>query len=142
MILDQLEVLRADWKPFLRDVRRTLGSADRIPPAPERSFHEVFTDTMAEQLLIYFLFTYFCGAVYNGSAYGKMKFSVASTLLIRELVRAEWISRNGCLSPEYAVSAASRYAREVEHSDFNKCRMEELLGDEKKFGLEQLFSLL
>ena len=142
VILDQLEVLRADWKDYLRDVRRTLRDTGRIRREPERPFHEVFTDTMAEQLLIYFVFTYFCGAVYNGSAYGKMKFSVASTLLIRELVRVEWISRNGCLSPEYAVSAASRYAREVEHSDFNKCRMEELLGDEKKFGLEQLFSLL
>lgn len=142
VILKQLEVLRPDWSGYLRNVRRTLRESGRNAEEPERPFHEVFTDTMAEQLLIYFIFTYFCGAVYNGNAYGKMKFCAVSTLLIREMVRAGWIRQNGLLSPGYAVRAASRYSREVEHSDFNKCRMEELLGDEKKFGLEQLFSLL
>ena len=97
---------------------------------------------MTEQLLIYFIFTYFCGAVYNRNAYGKLKFALASTLLIRELVQAEWIKTNGAVSSGYAVEAAYRYAREVEHSDFNKCRMEEMLGDEEKFGLEQMFALL
>ena len=97
---------------------------------------------MAEQLLVYFIFTYFCGAVYNRNAYGKLKFSLASVLLIRDLVRAEWIRTDGAVSSGYAVEAAYRYAREVEHSDINKCRMEEMLGDEEKFGLEQMFALL
>ena len=30
----------------------------------------------------------------------------------------------------------------VEHSDFNKCKMEQMLQDEGKFGLEKLFVIL
>lgn len=142
VILRRLEVLRPDWKTYLLDARRTLKDAAHATREPQRPFHEAFTDVMTEQLLIYFIFTYFCGAVYNRNAYGKLKFALASTLLIRELVRAEWIKTNGAVSSGYAVEAAYRYAREVEHSDFNKCRMEEMLGDEEKFGLEQMFALL
>ena len=142
LILRRLEELRPDWKAYLRDVRRTLKNAVHAGREPQRTFSEVFTDVMAEQLLVYFIFTYFCGAVYSRNAYGKLKFSLASVLLIRELVRAEWIRTDGTVSSGYAVEAACRYAREVEHSDINKCRMEEMLGDEEKFGLEQMFALL
>ena len=142
LILRRLEELRPDWKAYLRNVRRTLENAVHAGREPKRPFSEVFTDVMAEQLLVYFIFTYFCGAVYSRNAYGKLKFSLASVLLIRELVRAEWIRTDGTLSSGYAVEAACRYAREVEHSDINKCRMEEMLGDEEKFGLEQMFALL
>ena len=96
---------------------------------------------MAEQLLVYFVFTYFCGAVYNGDAYGKMKFSFAGMFLIRELVRAEWL-RDPDITSETILRTACRYAREVEHSDRNKFLMEQLLDDEERFGLEDLFSLL
>ena len=45
-----------------------------------------------EQLLMYFLFTYFCGAVYDENAFGKVKFAVVCTLLIRELGMGLWLS--------------------------------------------------
>ena len=38
-----------------------------------------------EQLMVYFLFTYFCGAVYDGDVLSKVKMSVVSTVVIREL---------------------------------------------------------
>ncbi len=40
---------------------------------------------MTEQLMAYFLFTYFCGAVYSENVDGKMRFSFVCTLLIRQL---------------------------------------------------------
>ena len=140
-ILDRLEVLRDDWMPYLVDARRTLKNAPALQREEERSFSDLFTDQMAEQLLVYFVFTYFCGAVYNGNACGKMKFSFAGMILIRELVRAEWI-RNPDITRESILRTACRYAREVEHSDQNKFLMEELLDDEDLFGLEELFSIL
>ena len=140
-ILDRLEALRADWKPYLTEARRTLKNAPAFQTEEERSFSELFTEETAEQLLVYFVFTYFCGAVYNADAYGKMKFSLAGMILIRELVRAEWI-RNPDITREALLRTAWRYAREVEHSDKNKFLMEELLADEERFGLEDLFSLL
>lgn len=140
-ILDRLEVLRDDWKPYLDDARRTLKNAPAFQREEERSFSELFTEQTAEQLLVYFVFTYFCGAVYNANAYGKMKFSFAGMILIRELVRAEWL-RNPDITRETLLRTACRYAREVEHSDKNKFLMEELLDDEDLFGLEELFSIL
>ena len=140
-ILDRLEVLRDDWMPYLVDARRTLKNAPAFQTEEERSFSELFTEETAEQLLVYFVFTYFCGAVYNADAYGKMKFSFAGMILIRELVRAEWL-QNPDITRETILRTACRYAREVEHSDKNKFLMEELLADEERFGLENLFSLL
>lgn len=61
--------------------------------------------------------------------------------LIRELVRAEWL-RDPDITSETILRTACRYAREVEHSDRNKFLMEQLLDDEERFGLEDLFSLL
>ena len=140
-ILDRLEVLRDDWMPYLVDARRTLKNAPALQKEEERSFSDLFTEQTAEQLLVYFVFTYFCGAVYNANAYGKMKFSFAGMILIRELVRAECL-RNPDITRETILRTACRYAREVEHSDKNKFLMEELLADEERFGLENLFSLL
>lgn len=140
-ILDRLEVLRDDWMPYLVDARRTLKNAPALQREEERSFSDLFTEQTAEQLLVYFVFTYFCGAVYNADAYGKIKFSFAGMILIRELVRAEWL-QNPDITRESILRTACRYAREVEHSDKNKFLMEELLDDEDRFGLENLFSLL
>lgn len=169
IILNQLEVLSPDWRPYLRESRAVLSEntvcASTDPSMPEGqqtqsplSFTEVFPDTAMEQLMVYFVFTYFCGAVYSRNAYGKMKFSFAGAVLIRELTRARWLldrsvrdqhnisvgdthdlpdSRSGCLK-----DAACRYAREVEHSDFNKYKMEKLLDNENRFSLENLLSVL
>ena len=140
-IFDRLEVLRDDWKPYLDSARMVLKNAPALTEDAERSFSELFTDNMTEQLLVYFVFTYFCGAVYNRNAYGKMKFSFAGMILVRELVRAEWL-RNPRITKEAILRTACRYAREVEHSDKNKVCMEQLLDSEKHFRLENLFSLL
>lgn len=173
VILNQMEVLQPDWKAYLRESRAALWEAEAASPEAdpdlqmqEDSFREIFTDITAEQLMIYFIFTYFCGAVYSRNAYGKMKFSFAGTVLIRELARARFLlslkksATDGANrtpvqkipgerpdeSPEKCpillTDAACRYAREVEHSDFNKYKMEKLLGNETKFSLENLFSLL
>lgn len=91
--------------------------------------------------MVYFVFTYFCGAVYDEQAYGKLKFAVAGCILIRALAKGVFL-KNGTLEFSDVAEAARRYAREVEHSDFNKCKMEQMLQDEGKFGLEKLFVIL
>lgn len=108
----------------------------------EQDFSSFFTDTMEEQLLIYFVFTYFCGAVYTGNAYSKMKFAFSGTLLIRELVRGEWLQAPDQCDKETVIRTACRCSREAEHSDYNKVTMERMLEKDKRFGIEELFSLL
>ena len=41
--------------------------------------------------MVYFVFGYFCGAVYNDNPYGKMKLAVAATILVEEMLMAEWL---------------------------------------------------
>ena len=71
MILDHLEVLRPDWKPHTREAREILSDAPVPSDDIYNSFRRLFSDITSEQLMAYFIYTYFCGAVYNGNAYGK-----------------------------------------------------------------------
>ena len=143
-LLDRMEVLRNDWPDHVAAARRTLADYNYSPGnrESETAFETVFDDIIGEQILVYFVFTYFCGAVYNGNAYGKMKFAAAGLILIRELTCAQWIENSGRLDTEELFMTAVRYSREIEHSDYNKVMMEQLLGNEELFGLEDLFSAL
>ncbi len=136
-IFEGLEVLRDDWKEYLDRIKAALFQN-------EESVWEEMPDTFDvkwEQLMVYFVYTYFCGAVYDGNAYGKMKFALLGTLLIREMTRALWIL-NGRESKDKEalfqdlLEAARRYAREIEHSDFNKNVVEERLDCGDQFGIE------
>lgn len=140
-LFGHLEVLSPEWPPYLHKIKEILFSC-RESAFSEQNFSSLFTDTMAEQILIYFIFTYFCGAVYGGNAYGKMKFSLAGTILIRELVRGEWIRNPKNANKESVFRAACRYSREIEHSDYNKITIEQMLEEDSRFGIEKLFSLL
>ena len=80
-----------------------------------------------EQLLVYFVFTYFCGAVYDGRVYAKALFAADNVFLIEELLIARWIRNGRQLDLEDVVDIVYRYSREVEHSDKNLLKMEELL---------------
>ena len=71
-----------------------------------------------------------------------MKFSVACLFLIRELARAGWLKNPDQTSISDVIRTAWRYAREIEHSDYNKTTMEVLLYREDLFGLENFFSIL
>lgn len=140
VILNHLEVLREDWKIYVKETKHILRESE-ISAEQRNEFQRVFTENTMEQLMVYFVFTYFCGAVYDEQAYGKLKFAVAGSILIRELAKGMFL-KNGTLEFSDITEAARRYAREVEHSDFNKCKMEQMLQEEEKFGLEKLFVIL
>ena len=140
VILNHLEVLRDDWKGYVKEAKNMLLESE-LSAEQRKEFESVFTEKIMEQLMVYFVFTYFCGAVYDEQAYGKLKFAVSGCILIRALAKGVFL-KNGTLEFSDVAEAARRYAREVEHSDFNKCKMEQMLQDEGKFGLEKLFVIL
>lgn len=72
-----------------------------------------------EQLLMFFVYTYFCGAVYDDMIDSKIALSVFSVVWIQEFFMALWITRQGKVSSEDMIETAYSYAREVEHSDLN-----------------------
>ncbi len=90
-----------------------------------------------DRLLEYFLFVYFCGAVYDGDALSKIKGAVVHTMLIRELDMASWIENHGFTFRDQ-IEITHRYAREVEHSDINLKRVERMMGEDPFFDLDHL----
>ena len=84
-------------------------------------------DIMLEQMLVYFVFTYFCGAVYDGRIQAKMQVCVYSVYIIEEILRARWLENEKTLSMEEVIEITYRYSREVEHSDQNPERLEHFM---------------
>ena len=87
---------------------------------------------------MYFIFVYFCGAVYDGNAYGKIKLAAVSTMLIREMGMAVWLENGKQFTLDDQIRIAYRYAREVEHSDPNIEALEAMVTDEDLFRLDRL----
>ena len=99
-------------------------------------------ETEYEQILVYFLFVYFCGAVYDGDALRKAKMAVMSVRILRELAFAQWILAGEKLTAEDRAELAWRYARELEHSDPNLNAMERMMEEWKESDFEVLILLL
>ena len=94
-----------------------------------------------EQLMVYFVYTYFCGGIYNENPYGKMKAAIVSTIMIQDMMMVHW-KKHGTLTLKEAADVAHRYSREIEHSDENKGLLEETLTREEEFRLRALLAAL
>lgn len=128
--LKRLERLRGDWEPYLDEARALLfGGGEEEYQKKQQEFllwleREMPSwEIMLEQLAVYFIFTYFCGAVYDGKAYGKVRFAVYNVFFIYEMMLAEWIKNERMLDVEDVKEIVYRYSREVEHSDRNLRKM-------------------
>lgn len=133
-----LERLREEWTECLTELANTLykeGTA-HYKECVER-FHAFLLEkeetakqweNIGTQLFVFFLYTYFCGAVYDDWIYSKMALAVESVRFIRELYLSRWIL-SGELQKEDYVELAYRYAREIEHSDQNLNALEEIFMD-------------
>ena len=77
-----------------------------------------------EQLAVYFIDTYFCGAVYDARVYAKVRMAVSSLFYVYEMLLARWIKNERMLDLEDVIITVYRYSREIEHSDINLERIE------------------
>ena len=136
-MLYELELLREDWELLLQETDAILyqngvKNYDEIRFAYETwkvEYAEV--DIHMEQLLVYFLFTYFPGAVYDGEVFAKAQMAVYLTAMIEELWMARWFLNGKVLELEEMTELVYRFSREVEHSDENLKRVEQWM--EKKW---------
>lgn len=139
--LHQLEVLDPRWDKELRRYEHILY--ERIPPRIYMDLKEKFENTMKDRsyeydrLLEYFLFVYFCGSVYDGDAFSKIKAATVHTMLIRELDMARWMEKQ-VFTFQDQIDIVHRYAREVEHSDINLNRVEKMMREDPFFDLDHL----
>ena len=135
-IIYKLEVLKVDWPEYAKRAEVTLyGQGQRAYENNRQRFHkdvglrsanyEVWSNWI-EQLMVYFIFTYFCGAVYDDKILSKMQMAIISVLFISELSIAKWIEQGEKIDFDTFVDIAHRVSREIEHSDVNLNRLEKL----------------
>lgn len=149
---NKLEVLKEDWPEYIKRAEFVLyGNGQRTYEENRQRFHKSMGlksgsyDTWAcwmEQLMVYFVFTYFCGAVYDDNIAGKVQTAVVSTILIQELAISKWVEQGETLDFEGFVDIAHRVSREIEHSDLNLNRMEKLCEKIPVFQTEALKKIL
>lgn len=149
-IFKKLEVLKEDWPDYVKRAEWALfGEGQDAYERRWKNFHQMIEvdnyeswSVCMEQLMVYFVFVYFCGSVYDEQVLSKMQLAVVSTLIIRELIFALWIQNGEELSFDDIVDVAHRYSREVEHSDLNLLRMEKVLTQDKIFSVKQMAEIL
>ena len=119
-VFGKLEVLRKTWPSRLSSWKQTLYRDRETYQKARQLFREEVLEknVYTEQLMVYFVSTYFCGGAYDGKGYSKMLMAVVSTLLIEELALATYMEKNK-FSFHDMVDVAHQFSREVEHSDEN-----------------------
>lgn len=151
-LLDKMEVINQNWPSYIGELKSLLfeqgpdgygyarenfrGYLDKIP---ERKCE---WNQWLEQLLVYFVYTYFCGAVYDGNPYVKLKMAVICTILIEELAQAIYIKHAGSLTFDEFVRLVHWFSRELEHSDANLIALENAFRTEEAYGLKKIISVL
>lgn len=129
--LYQLEVLNEDWE---RDVDETSLNLFGVDSNHYENISQEFKlwlddnkpnwQIQCEQIVVYFLATYLCGAVYDGRVAAKAKMAVASVFYIYEMLLSKWIKQGRELSEHDIIEMVYRYSRELEHSDINLDELE------------------
>ena len=106
----------------IEEITDTAGSGIR-----DGKNSEINIDIHVEQLLVYFLFTYFPGAVYDGEIYAKVQLAIYCVWMIWEIWMARWLKNEKNLDLEEMTELVYRFSREVEHSDLNLGKIEKIL---------------
>lgn len=134
--LYKLEVLRDDWEETLHKTQNTLFFTMQESYAQLRKEFESYKeehkeiDIHLEQIFVYFLFTYFPGAVYDGMVFAKAQMAVYCTWMVELLWMAEWLNAGRVLKKDKMTKLLYGFSREVEHSDENLKRVDKMM--EKK----------
>ncbi len=138
-VFHEMERLRDEWTEVLTQAENVLYANGykrycRICEAFQQDFIAMFGEKkweiFQEQILMFFLYTYFCGAVYDDWIYSKVAMAVFSVCYIQEFIMSAWYQADRHMDMQECIRMAYRYAREVEHSDENLNLLEEWLMEE------------
>lgn len=125
-MLFQMELLNDLWADMTDEAAELVyGGGESVYRKEHHEFetwlavHYKDYDIILEQILVYFISTYFCGAVYDGNLTGKTQMAVTSLVCINEMLFARWKKNGKELDFSDIVTTAYMYSRELEHSDVN-----------------------
>ena len=128
-VFEKMEPLDSAW-PERRDGMDEIlyGAGKEVYESNRRAFlaaNGTRMELLREQIMVYFVFGYFCGAV-------------AATILVEELLMAEWLRED--LPEKKIVDLVHCFSREVEHSDENRGLLEDELVKREEFRLKALLA--
>lgn len=136
-ILRHLERLRPEWNQVLDGADKWLYKTTKENYHQIcNEFHEMYGllsihkeewENIGEQLLMFLVYTYFCGAVYDDMVCSKMELALFSVRWIQEFLIVRWLENGKKLFMKDVEEISWRYAREVEHSDENLNTLEDWL---------------
>lgn len=145
-LLGQLEVQKKEWQTWIRRAGKKLNNlcAEDYQKGLvtfrkvhwEQKEECLRWEQIEEQILVYFLFTYYCGAVYDENPYAKVKMAVISLFAIEEMMFLEWLSTSQKMNISDWIGYTYQYSRELEHSDLNLNKMDELLSGREEYRLK------
>lgn len=151
-LLNCLEVRQEEWKEWLGKCLQNLREWLPVEYAKQKEkFYQLHCGTLAEQkeweriqeqIVVYFLFTYYCGAVYDGNLYAKVKMAVISLFAIEEMLFNEWFTSGKKMQISDWIGYAYQYSRELEHSEKNLNIMESVLTRKKEYRLYEILYFL
>lgn len=126
-IIYELEVLREDWKELLIESEKILFFSKEWDYTALKREYESWKQENAsleieikiEQIMVYFLFTYFPASVYDGQIYAKAQMALYCTWMIELLWMAHWYQNGKNLKQDEMIEIFYRFSRETEHSDEN-----------------------
>lgn len=144
-IVPEMEVLRPGWKEFLKERLDSLyissGENDYIYQKNEFDFYCPDWQIQEEQLLVYWIYTYFCGAVYDDEIFTKVKMAVVCTLFIHELDVGTYLKNEHHFNLNDQIQICYQFSRELEHSDLNLNKFQELMSENNIFSFENLLKI-
>lgn len=123
-LIYELEVLREEWAALLQRAQKALFFSEESFQTAKREFElwkhsEPNTEIHLEQILVYFLYTYFPGSVYDGQLFAKVQMAIYCTWMIELLWMARWLENGKTLKRKEQTELLYRFSREIEHSDEN-----------------------
>jgi len=124
-LIFNLELLREEWDELLHKSQNMLFFSMKEEFGQLKKEFELWKSEKSEmeihleQTMVYFLYTYFPGSVYDGQLFAKAQMAVYCTWMIELLWMAQWLTNGKKLSFEEMIELLYRFSREIEHSDEN-----------------------
>ena len=120
--LIEMEVLEESWRDSIKEAKAfwTKNKSD-FATWKSAMYPDANQEFIFEKILESLLYTYFCGAVYDGQIYARTMIAVQST---------RWLMMLDAASSQKLAKTIYLYSREVEHSDLNVNALIEYFEDE------------
>lgn len=145
VLVPEMEVLSPSWHNFLKEnLAFHTQCNDQEIMQLYNSFHAAMPEwkIQSEQLVLYWLYTYFCGAVYDDQIFAKVKLALVCTLMIQDLSVGMYQKSRQPLTLKDQIRICYLFSRELEHSDPNLNKMEELLDQHPAFSFGKLLKVI